>query len=431
MRKFTISLALMFVMVTAAMAQFDAEKEYRIKEVASGKYLNAANYETHETGANGGVNVVDLNQDSEDMIFIAEASEDGYMLKTKSGYYINGYEWNVDANSTETGAVLTFEQDGLDYLIKWYNPKKYSTCYFKVESVSGTRYPFCDANRMNAARWAIEEVVAGAVYTDVTYNYVFNGETIGSAVISAIVGEAYPEPVNVPFGYAVVQLPEDGVEENAVKTIECVEKLPFEFAESVDAIEHWYNMTIHATNPIYLQYVEGQDYVEILDNAVAEGEENSYLWGFVGNVANGFQIVNYIAKDKILVSANPVGDGNSGGYTFPMLVAATEVPEGYNTTWDVSESTYAINGFFVAQHGTTNRWNKRGEGKLTYWLEGADAGSTVLVSEATPVVVPETAIDNVDAEVKNNVIYDLTGRRVKEIAKAGIYIVNGKKVLVK
>ena len=40
-------------------------------------------------------------------------------------------------------------------------------------------------------------------------------------------------------------------------------------------------------------------------------------------------------------------------------------------------------------------------------------------------------IDAVDAEAENDVIYDLTGRRIAEIVKPGIYIVNGKKVLVK
>ena len=41
-----------------------------------------------------------------------------------------------------------------------------------------------------------------------------------------------------------------------------------------------------------------------------------------------------------------------------------------------------------------------------------------------------TGIENVEVESASNVIYDLTGRRV-EIAERGIYIINGKKVLVK
>ena len=47
------------------------------------------------------------------------------------------------------------------------------------------------------------------------------------------------------------------------------------------------------------------------------------------------------------------------------------------------------------------------------------------------VVEADTAIDAVEAEAENAEIYDLTGRRVKEITKGGIYIINGKKTMVK
>ena len=42
-----------------------------------------------------------------------------------------------------------------------------------------------------------------------------------------------------------------------------------------------------------------------------------------------------------------------------------------------------------------------------------------------------TSIENIAAENGAKVIYDITGREVKEITNAGIYIVNGKKVFVK
>ena len=42
-----------------------------------------------------------------------------------------------------------------------------------------------------------------------------------------------------------------------------------------------------------------------------------------------------------------------------------------------------------------------------------------------------TSIENIAVENGENVIYDITGRKVKEITNAGIYIVNGKKVFVK
>lgn len=42
-----------------------------------------------------------------------------------------------------------------------------------------------------------------------------------------------------------------------------------------------------------------------------------------------------------------------------------------------------------------------------------------------------TSVEEVETETAETVIYDLTGRRVGEIIKAGVYIINGKKVLVK
>ena len=50
----------------------------------------------------------------------------------------------------------------------------------------------------------------------------------------------------------------------------------------------------------------------------------------------------------------------------------------------------------------------------------------------TFTVTEPTGIENdVDAEVEEDVIYDLSGRRIVEITKSGIYIVNGKKIYVK
>lgn len=43
----------------------------------------------------------------------------------------------------------------------------------------------------------------------------------------------------------------------------------------------------------------------------------------------------------------------------------------------------------------------------------------------------QTSIKNIDCDNNNIAIYDLNGRRVEKITNAGIYIVNGKKVLVK
>ena len=47
------------------------------------------------------------------------------------------------------------------------------------------------------------------------------------------------------------------------------------------------------------------------------------------------------------------------------------------------------------------------------------------------MAVDNTGIDEITSDSEENLIYDLTGRRIEEITTPGIYIINGKKVLVK
>ena len=49
----------------------------------------------------------------------------------------------------------------------------------------------------------------------------------------------------------------------------------------------------------------------------------------------------------------------------------------------------------------------------------------------TFTVTEETEIEGVEAEIENDVIYDLSGRRITEITESGIYIINGHKVVIK
>ena len=58
------------------------------------------------------------------------------------------------------------------------------------------------------------------------------------------------------------------------------------------------------------------------------------------------------------------------------------------------------------------------------------ATSTVKVAMYDAEIIA-SSIEAFNAESENNVIYDLAGRRIEKITEAGIYIVNGNKVLVK
>ena len=164
MKRFTLILSLMVAMVTTAMAQFEEGVEYRLKDFATGYCMNVKNTIAHPSGAQGGVNVVALDEDSEDQIFTAEAATDskgnsGYKLKSKTGYYIVGQSWNVDActQNADGASVFMFEETTGGYYIHWYNPHKGYDCYFKASKSESENalYPYGDASKAQAATWVI------------------------------------------------------------------------------------------------------------------------------------------------------------------------------------------------------------------------------------------------------------------------------------
>ena len=66
------------------------------------------------------------------------------------------------------------------------------------------------------------------------------------------------------------------------------------------------------------------------------------------------------------------------------------------------------------------------EGLVTRQGDGATCAYTCTIT-VTGVV----GIDSIYGEAGDSVIYDITGRKIEKITEGGIYIINGKKVLVK
>ena len=225
------------------------------------------------------------------------------------------------------------------------------------------------------AEFGMSKVKAGAVLANIQYTYTYNGETIGSATSTAFVGDAYPEPTNVPFGYYAAT-PEGVVEGDVEKVIECTENLPFKYAATVDAIETWYYMQMHSNTKKYIQYVEGASSLEWADAEVAEGEEDSYTWAFVGSAADGFKLVNYAAGNELAVCSNGSND--------PALGAFADA-----VAWIPAASDIAGNGYFCLQFPGSSNYMNAQNGKVAYWNDN-DAGSTILLTEREfTVVEPE------------------------------------------
>ena len=155
-----------------------AGKYFRLKTTVNSavKYMNVG---TSSDNSHGNVNMVDLNENSDDQIFLFEQSGDGYKLKANSGYYIKCAEWNVNANTTNANeaSVLLFEESGDGYLINWYNTFKGAIKYFNVQTANaGDRalHPYSDGDKNGAAVWVLEEVIPS---NEKTLNVTYSGAT--------------------------------------------------------------------------------------------------------------------------------------------------------------------------------------------------------------------------------------------------------------
>ena len=95
---------------------------------------------------------------------------------------------------------------------------------------------------------------------------------------------------------------------------------------------------------------------------------------------------------------------------------AEGVKETFNGTTEHNESGYVMCN---ANKSYLEADNENQAASFGFFL----GGGTTDIDEVSDEVTDE------DGNVKT--VYDLTGRRIQEITKPGIYIVNGKKVLVK
>ena len=240
MRKFTFLLSLLLAVFTTAMAQVDTNKEYRVKDVGTGKYMNASNYDAHPTGPLGGVNFVDVAE-SDDQVFTFFKTGTDYMLRTKSGKNLVCQPWNVDALDAQASALTFVDNgDGTYYIM---NGSK----YFKVEYVSGKPvatidgqqveqaqvsgyFPYCDAAYGAAAKFELEEVettvepetpaVPDAVLAE-TYNGKVSMEFFGSLYeLNAKIVFGKDENGAAKEGYATLKIWE--TENFNVEVAECV-----------------------------------------------------------------------------------------------------------------------------------------------------------------------------------------------------------------
>ena len=135
----------------------------------------------------------------------------------------------------------------------------------------------------------------------------------------------------------------------------------------------------------------------------------------------------------------------AGTYTFAAYVSACQ--QGNDDSHEVSGVTLFANGESVAVHTINIDRNATNQALGAEFVtvtvtigegETLKVGMNVASTDANWVVMDNAklynfqglGIENIEA-IENNVIYTITGKRVEGMFEKGIYIVNGRKVLVK
>ena len=192
----------------------------------------------------------------------------------------------------------------------------------------------------------------------VTYNFILNGKTIHTQTEDVAIGGEYPDfkPVTMPVGVTLAEAkPEGTVEEDAAFEIDLAAdatKIPFEFvAEGTPTT--WYYAQIHSNNKKYI-CVNGENQATWENTEVAEAEMDNCLWGFVGNIYDGFKMVNKAGNYINAGSPATVGEGGTSYIVMPSSA--------------VTENAFCLlnNGNYMnAQSGFVKQWSAN------------DAGSTI------------------------------------------------------
>lgn len=103
-------------------------------------------------------------------------------------------------------------------------------------------------------------------------------------------------------------------------------------------------------------------------------------WCFSGNNNDGYLLYNRQAGTHKVLAAPTDISASDDGTCHPVLVDADHIPEGYTALWQFDKTTVLGTGraayFMFEKDHPSNKVNLR-NGKLAFWISGADKGSAV------------------------------------------------------
>ncbi len=276
-------------------------------------------------------------------------------------------------------------------------------------------------------RWRIEEIgdfdptealeiAQGSLYA-VTTNLMFDGEVLNSETKYMPYGAQLPEPPT-EWSNALVTLKPVGthpfsVTDDTTVAYEAIWRGPFAFSTSEDDAT-WYNMTIRSDYMVGKTEEEPYHPVAVFSADTLMME--TFQWAFGGNPYKVKVYNRSTGFDEVLTLEG---------------VNAVMRPGDYS--WDILPND---DGFVLRVPGTDS-WclNQHGGkgGPLRYWESGnslTDNGSTFRVNEAPEFYDNLMSLTTDSSKKGDGKIYTLSGQQVTR-PKRGIYIVNGRKVVVR
>ena len=311
----------------------------------------------------------------------------------------NKYLYNVGAKKfvvkSGNGVALT---DYPEHAITIEPTTDQSTDYDWTIKINGGRMNLTDASGHTYCietaydtedpgnRWAIYKVgtfnpAEAESMRKVVINYTVDGQTFTKTH-----GVAVGTTFNFSYAFASVtsckvndaaQTITDGacsvtIQDNATFAVEIDQNLPFEAVINDSKIlsSTWYYLQMHANSneTKYIQYLPGKEYIEWADANVKADSIATYSWAFVGNVVEGFKVINFEARTTQALKAtnnNP---------------SMANLAEGTAFVLSVSD---ANRGFCLKRPDNDNYLNAQ-SGKVAYWGDN-DNGSTFMLTPS-PVV---------------------------------------------
>lgn len=289
-------------------------------------------------------------------------------LKTGDNKYVPAPSNNGDGGVLSATAGELTRVDKGDWCLLTNGTYGNQTCYLTLGGNTkrdGNRnhleYWHYDANPTNGeiAKFKFFELIEGDV--TVTYNYTINGTKVGTYSVTAIQGNAYPTPGNLP-DFVTATAPEGTVTEATTKNVEVnISNYPFKFSLNESETPKWGYLTGNISTADRKILTNGATSIARLaanaayQNSTLNGVADD-LWRMVGNPFDGFKVMN--KSGKCLVKA---ASGNGATYSD---ASATES----NNLWKV------YGGDIIEDAGNINDANKTELMAKTFVLRHSTVG---------------------------------------------------------